>query len=265
MPIKSPEFINIKDLVIDEPERSGELDPLKLLNEQDWEEIKKIFEDTDDVFLTPGIASYLKLLAPKRLSTFKLGMNLNKVKEQLKITKKVNNFGVFLLLADAAKELYGRQAIDLNLNEYDKNQIIDVMRIVSYVTLFDMAHHFRLICPEVPINQYVTEEDWQKIKTEINENKERSHWSTAYLASSARILFPEKFSELNITKDDLQRIYQACIDLKNIKGWENFTEIAWRLKILTADDIKVTEDGIELINHPKPLPETESLPEKRKF
>lgn len=255
--------INIRGLVIEEPLRGdGELAPEKLLTEEDWEDIKGSFEipAIDSILFA---ASRVKLFAPQRLSNFGIDGRLEEVKEELKMNKE-SNTRIYLHLAASAKQLYG-----LSTDNNEKEGLRRSTQDTTDISSFGRKLSFALLYPTEQVESYTTEDDWRRLKDYIKYFKDmvggNSGYWVANLSTIAKILFPDRFSEINLTKGDLQRIYQEAADDHRKALWFDFIMLSWSLKTLTADEIKLTDNGIELINHPKPLFDIQPLPERRRF
>lgn len=271
--------INIKNLIVEEPTNTPiELDLEKMLQEEDWEDIKERFEQTivtnrerlGTIFRNIYFAAELKLIAPQRLSILNVDQYLEMAQEELRSLNFPNSILAFYF-ASEAKQLYGKDKLDINISETDKDkwrhEIEDHKGTINgYI---NSILTFRILQPQESVESYVSEDGWKKIKTAI-ESKEGSAFlhNIAFFSVVARLLYPNRFSELNINQGDLRSIYENILQAKERKNWDLFAELAWCLKILTADDVRVTDDGIKLINQPKPskpLSVAEALPERRKF
>lgn len=263
--------INIKDLVIDEPRRSeDDLDPAKLLTDKDWVGIKDHFEtltggDSDGDFVRGiDLAIFAKLSSPQRLSMFDKYKYLERIKRELKKYKEEDLYLGYLGLAASAKQLFSKEELNLETDEHFKKFVKDEQHRRGQFS--SSSYFYRLVYPEVPLDSYTTEEYWQIIKKQVQDNKKRGDWwFVAYFSAITRLLFPDKFSEINLSNSDLQNIYQHLTFSKDTKSWYSFARVAWYLKILTADEVTVTDDGIQLIKHKTPFQENQQLPEVRRF
>lgn len=263
MLIDTERGVNIKELTIEEPKsRSLDLDLTELLTDEDWEDISQYFDNMhpEDILARLNLAARVRLIAPQKLSMFHTP--LDQVQAELNRYKGRINYKDYLYAAAAAKQLYGKEALNLDIDAADKNNITSLLKTDRES---DSKVDFKIIFPEVPTNQYTKEGDWQRLKTQIQANKNRYwYWATVYSAI-ARLLFPTRFPEANITSYDLIKMYPEIIRIRRIRAWDFFLTGAKSLKILTADEIKLTDNGIELINRPFLLPKTQPLPEIRRF
>lgn len=265
------ESINIKNLLIEAPIREPDFNPDRFFTEEDWKDIGEHLrsERFNSRPILLEFASQVKLISPRRFSMLNIDY-LEGVKENQKDWISNETVSNYLRLAACAKQLFGKGALDLEISDEDrfdiKERIREAKEINSTYAYLDMASYFKIIFPEEPVETYITEDGWQLIKDIIKEDRDRHYWySVAYSSAQTRLLFPKRFPELSISESDLQKIYRTLIFYYGIKEWNATIAMTWSLKILTADYLRVTDDGIELINHPKPLSESQPLPEKRRF
>lgn len=276
MPLDTPETINIRSLVIEAPEKSWNLDPIRLLTDEDWDGIKQEFESRTNIILKSSFISKIKLLSPERLSIFDLSGILPEIKRNLEVFKSsfggthlsdtFNRLGYYSLISDS-RFIFGKRAIELDIGREEKDTFKkDIREIGGMFSMVEPSFYFRMVNPEEPIESYFREHDWQIVKGQIKGVKESGNlFLMSRYAALARILFPDRFSELSISQKDLKDIYQGALSYKNEKIWPEFIQTAWALKILTADEVRVTDEGIQLINNPKSISEMESLPVVRRF
>lgn len=266
--------MNIKGLVIDEPERAkSELDPVALLIEDDWAEIKEQFEfyisQDQNAYFSYGLefATSIKFIAPKRLSYLNIENYFERIKghlkKHLKKGEKKHFFASYLLNVALFRQLFGKEKSSIFYAQH-KKIINEELGKRNKLDLTPMVIR-RLLFPEEEVKNYVTENYWEYIKNDIKQTRDTGNWgSISYLSSMARLLFPDRFSEIS-NQDDLVSIYQALIISKNRGKWSDFLPMAWHLKILSADEVKVTDEGIQLINHAPMIQDILSIPERRKF
>lgn len=269
--------INIKDLVLEEPERRvDEFDPAKILSDDDWEEIA----ETEELYLFPHLnqktelLSLIKLVAPEKLAMFDLSRHLARVNEFLRKSRTQGSTEVgifhqkdFFSVAANAVQIFSRKELNLNIDQKDKDIFIkDAEKYSLNINFFhDSVRAFRLICPEVAVENYFIDSDWEFIKDSVDHSTaiEGWYWKVKDMALG-RLLYPKRFSEFNVDFN-LQSIERELINFKREDSWQDFFRLAGSLKIVMADVVRITKDGIQLINNPSPLPKTQPLPEVRRF
>ncbi|NQV12908.1 MAG: hypothetical protein HQ530_01250, partial [Parcubacteria group bacterium] len=107
---------------------------------------------------------------------------------------------------------------------------------------------------EFDVEKEVSEEDWGKMR----ENYERycqegDWWEATCQAMNFKVLFPDKIAELNLESRWAQmkeRYEQDCQG----ENWEYATYQAMNLKILAAKEVRITDQGLELV-----MPEQENF------
>lgn len=273
--IRELESINIKGLAIEEPRKTLDLDPEHLITEEFWAEIKSFLEDfaPNEVSIDRiEVASQIKLIAPNRFSTLNLGGYLKMIQSQLnglrllpteESTSGILGYMAYFRLAAAALQLFGRKTLNIEIAEAEKKRFKEIVKREGSIL---STINFRVVYPKELAESFASDEYWQKEKGYIEEVREKKLWGyLAYAAASARLVSPERFAEINLNEKELQNILYAVGDAMSMDLFVSFADFAWSLKILTADEVRVTDNGIELIKHPSPLPEIQTLPEIRRF
>lgn len=275
----TPESINIKHLAIDSPPLAERFEPENLLTESDWEELKRHVEKIPTLFDKIDILARIKLISPQRIPEFAVEKYLDKANHELELfvygfkryyTEDRADRERFIDLASRARQVFNDD-LAIVLDESDRRLAKEDIKEYEGQGKFvkahaNFSHHFKMIFPEEPVESYVSEEGWRKIKEHIESERAAGSWYwVVHLATDARLLFPKRFSELGIDREILQKVRDLVILSHIKKAFGPFTLFAWHLKILTADDVRVTDAGIELIKHPKFTQESPTLPERRKF
>lgn len=133
--------------------------------------------------------------------------------------------------------------------------------------LFKEVILLRLVFPELATTmQAAIEEVWTYAKERVEEARQENNLpALCSVAAWARLAFPDRFSELGFTTDDLQNVRRSAQDIWTIErdaSWfSGGLRAAFGLVVLSADDVRVTDQGIELTRQqklqrgPAPLPE----------
>ena len=94
---------------------------------------------------------------------------------------------------------------------------------------------------------------WQKMKDRLEKALNPS-----YQATYLKILFPNKMSDLNLNPV-WQKTETALEECREDNDWSNFANLAMNLKILAADKVETTDQGLEITMLP---PESFKSPKK---
>lgn len=140
----------------------------------------------------------------------------------------------------------------------------------------DLAN-IRIIAPEKMNDFEITDDVMEDARKRIGRYKSVSQWpNCAQFLSDIKIASPEKIGELGIEQWMWERIFQDTKTALNeypAKGMGSDTspkfiaKHAVHLAILSAEDVKVTDDGVELIMPTKTqsFSEKNSVPVRRRF
>lgn len=265
------EPINIRRLAIEEPLRSSwdKFDPVRLLTEEDWKEITRFSESALEISYKTELASEIKLIAPQKLSALRIDDYLERIRIALSDITNDNFYVSHLILAVATKQLFQEKVISSSIDENRKQLIkVAVLQTNRPFHINDMfaAYYFKLLYPEESVTSLISKDKWQIIKDELQAYKKAGNWhNVSRYSTAARVILPNRFSELNVTQNDLQKIYGVATNHHRKKQWANFINCAWSLKILTADEVTVDDEGIHVINYPPALLNSQPLPLLRRF
>ena len=145
---------------------------------------------------------------------------------------------------------------------------------MSVVNAFDSSRvYFLIIFPERRNELSLTNTDWENLKREYKQWQVDKNWgSVSWTLKDARILFPERFKELSITPsliNEMKKFWRQYLNEEYIDQYGSRYAItfAHNLQIITAEEIKFTDHGLELVmSKPKPkLDKIPPQPEIRKF
>ena len=123
----------------------------------------------------------------------------------------------------------------------------------------------KILFPEYFKETIEADTDLQNKLVELHNNLEGGISDLAWLAANIRLLFPERFNELNfgLRQWELAKEYLY----QQQPNWQVFAWFASVLKILAAEKVEVTDRGIELTMPSKEISDFEPvpLPETRRF
>ncbi len=130
-----------------------------------------------------------------------------------------------------------------------------------------LAMSMKILSPDKSSELNIDDQAWQGMKQKL-ENYRNSNWRLfADQAMSMKILSPDKSSDLKIDNKAWQKMKQELEANRNSNWWEDFAIQARRMKIMAADKIKVTDQGLEITMRPPESFKSEKKPrpERRQF
>lgn len=271
------ERINIHELTVDEPERQSELlfDPERDLTKEDWQMIKDDLEKSRRVedwasFLSTAV--HIKILNPQ----FDLGIDqkawegmrnmLNAWKENATFE---NRWEVFLSRSADMKIL--DPTLDLNLDQADWQRIRDILKKTVIWDIFSRrAVEVRLLDHDYDLN--LDQNDWRDIQDTLKKYRRDKNWGY-FCSHAANVKILDSKIDLGLDKeawqgmrDKLEWYRERCKNGNESLGV--FSDHAREMKILAAEEVKVTDKGLE-INMRKDKKDTLSdvlpMPEAKQF
>lgn len=282
MSVRSQEEpINIRDLAINEPPKKNELlfDPQVEITNQDLQGVVRLFEAFRDGANVPNslleIAASVKIARPDFLDRLEFNQkSFDQIDRSLKGAE-VSLWKLFSSSAVFTKILFPNRFKSLKVDDVfgemtqkltERKSIIKSSALVFTTDVsdyYDFASHLAILFPG-KFSLQPRDKEWDEINESLASLNEKERLLFfARVARSRRILFPER---------DTRLPHHTWLELKNlIKELQKkpsrrvLIELARDLTILAADEVKITEEGIELISNPQPFPVTQPLPERRKF
>ena len=285
----NPNRINIHELTIEEPEKKSELrfDPERDITEEDWRNMRQLLEEyrKDDerkshgsgqeVMYFSGQAMYMKILNPTVV------LNLDETAWQVMRQDLERNriqpdrYGVFPGHGLSDWGLFARQAremkildpeIDLNLNEnawQGMRQLLDSRRTdKKWGDFSSLAADIKILDPTLGLN--LNPDTLRGVRDQLEIYREADNWWIfSWQAMHMKILDPR--IDLNLDETAWQGMRES---LKNFRGdWSSFSKQAMLMKILAAEEVKVTDKGLEIkMRKDKPLTSgVPPLPETKQF
>ena len=93
--------------------------------------------------------------------------------------------------------------------------------------------------------RYRTEKLWQNIQKELPYYADKGDWEIfSGLTAYAKVLFPDR--NIAISKGRWDQMIDHLNKLKTDKKWRDFSIMVMSLKILAAEQVKITEQGLEI-------------------
>ena len=304
MPGFNPENINIHDLTIEEPEEKQEavFDPERDITKEDWQKMKEKLErlrDSGHWSLFAKTAAEMKTLDPS------LDIPLDEktwegIEDDLRDTREdvfekkepdMAPYWGFFIRAMRIKTLDPSRDIYPELNKIElkesKKELKELGRSGTAIAFGRLAIPIKALGAKVDISQY--EAPWHRMLEELNYYRKSKigYGSQDFiqqdfieLATYMKILHPEKVHELMIGEDEWEKMKTLLEKIRTVK--ENnqglppprkearmtFSELAMAMKILAAEEVKITESGLK-ITMPEKKEDLENkilpLPERRDF
>lgn len=278
------EKIDIKKLAVEEPEKKSEIkvsfDPEKEITNEDWERMKENLKnrrgDNWPNFFIRAVE--IKLLFPDRTAELRLDDErvLGAMKEGLGKYRQKNKWWQFSEAAMEAKILFPERAAELGLDEQArkemKKKLDHYKENKSWGEFAEQAMRVKIVFPHKASELGLTEEFWknQKKRLERPRRNRYLYWGGDFAERAAvmKILFPERVPELGLNKETWEGMEGYLVERRNHGQLANFSKQAINMKILAAEEVKVSDNGLEIImskEKPKLGKETPPLPETRKF
>ncbi len=273
---QNPEKINIKNLSTEglEEKTGPSFDPEKEITEEDWRHIKERIENfpVEKYLDTLNLLAEVALLLPNRKTELNLSDDLFfKVQNETKQARAPSSFqwGRVLSEAFAVRILYPDKELELNSELYH----FAINRNLSDLSSEDLAVHgivrlaleSKVVFPEkdcdVIQRVLISNHDWEVIKTALEKlAKKEFYRDYFYFAANAKLLWPERFSEIVVTqnmwdgmKDYLNKVRAGKKGVLNGAGliggaisdsnWITFVKCALSMKILAAERAYLTDKG----------------------
>lgn len=268
------EAMKLSDFSLEDEEKEDmRFDPEKDISNEEWQKMKEYLDeigpDEQDYY---KYAAYMRLLFPERFS--ELGIDDRLWDRMVGAYNSIRPSTVLLEMLTCAKILFPDRQIleDPNYDE-KKKQMLSVLREDRN---FDFQSHsivdYYIIAENIVAKMICdTQErdDFPSLNDDVFEDLKKA-WKGAYkkkewiwcihVGSDIKILFPEKFSELGVD-DEFWRQAKEEIghELKDV-------ERLVKMKILAADKVEVTDQGLEIEMLKKSLTEKKtSRPERKSF
>lgn len=273
----NPERVNIKDLTIEEPEKSQELtfDPEKEITKEDWKMMKKELDKERELgnwarFLS--VVRCMKILNPNY--DFIIDKDTREgIYKELESYRKKSEWVIVTEMAMNMKML--DPTVTLNLDEFTQERMQkDAFKEHNKVWTDYIDQLMALKVFDQKLEVHLGTEGLEKMDLNLNVSKAKEQWEEfAELAAAEKVINMSLNVEVSPTEwQNMKNILENYREKHREKGefYEKaFTNMASWMKILAAEKVEVTNDGLE-ITMPKKVksePKSEPLPfpEKRNF
>lgn len=290
MSIRSPEEINIKDLVIEEPTRHAELpfDPERDLTKEDWQEIELEFEkdcrwNTGNSQSALKSGFYLKALSPQRFEGLRSYLNQRKILSDYNAQDYIGHDGYrhWRTFYTAYIKTLFPNLPKTDIKEVDINSVNEFINRnfdpSGYLLSNEERLYKKILFPKESVEY--SEQEWNLLVRDLKLRINLNGGSIISEAVRMRMADPAKFKRLEhylpklieLARTELEntriRVYQYPIGHPWRLG-HSLLNSAFNLFVLTAEDVQVTEEGLK-VKKGKPKFSTDdstaALPEVRRF
>jgi len=217
----------------------------------------------------------IKLLFPDKVSELRLDQGVwDGMSGQLDIERTSHEWQQFTRVAMALKLLFPTRISELKLDdsvwEGMKDKLDKYRFQTDFVSYLTHALRMTFLFPARKDEMGLGETVWNGAKRQLENNHRKGKWAIyAQHAVAMKALFPKKvIAELKIGKDEWDRMKEMLPMLWSDNDMGKFMAHAMHMKLLAAEEIKITDKGFEIIM-PKDEPdfreEIPPMPVARKF
>jgi len=293
MPGFNPDKINIHDLAIEEPENAPEtFDAEKVVTPEIWEQMMAAMEcyreEPASWIDFAGQAAAMKIICPERdvvvddVAWQKMKREMEKYR--LDLAEELPHFyGLAMHMKildperskqDVNPDVLGAaidQVLNLKYKQYREDEEWD--------NFSSIAMAMKILNPKIDLN--IDEETWQGMKSQLElyrsdvkidqPDEDGAFMYFSQLAMKMKIICPQRADELNLDQDTWARLRDELEEWRpdvggNPSNWQEFTLECMRQKILAAEKVEVTDNGLEITMPEKKFgSEAPSLPETKQF
>ena len=280
--MSNPERINIKDLTTEEPSKKEGLpfDPEKEITEKDWNVIRRNLglmfrgrKESHTSFDWPLFFSHIaaaKLLFPEKVN--ELGIDEHALEEMKQDLEGHPGTIASFLVMDANIKIFfpGGKGIETEDFFSDAKKTLQRYRSQENWPYFAYyAMYTAILFPNKISELNIDETAWQGMIDSLGHFR-NMEWVDLFarLASEMRLLCPERTSELGLDAAMWQKIKELFDLYRSEDKWIGILDLAKSSKLLAAEEIKITDQGLEIImqrEKPEFKEETPPIPQTRKF
>jgi len=271
----NPERINIKDLTLEEPPKKRELpfDVERDITEEDWDKLCRFLEEisVDDPARRSSfayVAMNTKLLYPNKPAEYFEGL-AEKIKSSAE-QNRPDSYQNFSLIAAALKVLSPEKFSEFHIDNNDWQGMKEVLESYKNGDHWDnFAWHamkMKIIFPNKTSELFLDENAWFHMEETLF--RHRNNNDRALFAMEMRLLFPEKVLDFRIDKQMWDEMGKALTQSRIENEYYDFSTLAVTMKLLAAEEIKITDQGLEVIMQKEKSEfkeETPPMPQTRKF
>ena len=291
--MSNPERINIKDLTLEEPEKKKEsglsFDPERDITEEDWDRMKHEFDKIQEkiqghIHTVPDLYGFsvlgysMKILFTDRLPEGNINDFMGEIfaadlKYEPDTGMYSDEFLSFLMhMAILSPQKLRDEMAKYNMGKFTisslEARLIDGRRN-DWHKFSRYAIMVKIIFPKEETGVDFSQEDWRGMKDWLDQNQKMSDLRTVVKHLVAmKILFPDRFHEIDVEAIIWKSFDKRLTKERVVYMLPAFAELAAYLKLLAAEEIKITDQGLEVImqkEKPEFKKETPPMPQTRKF
>ena len=273
------ERINIKDITLEEPEKKKGLpfDVEKEITEEDWGQVKEAYEQ-DKIYNAwvdgSSLAMATKVLFPERMAEL-TGYNdfKERLEDELVWLRGLPDWHEFLWAAMKIKILFPTTELGGVLGNITWQDLKDEIKEAwssNDPLFYSLAMKIKIVFPERFSSELDMNETTWMVAEKWLEYYYMEHDWIKYVTQGMimKVLFPEKASTLSPDKTAWQGMKEQLTGYRARKEWPQFFLHAMRMKTLVAEEVKITDKGLEIIMQKEEAEfkeETPPMPQRRKF
>jgi len=266
--------INIKNLAIEQPQRKEDyFDAKKEVSNEDWDSMKKVLEyyyesNHDSDFFE--IAEDMKIIFPERESE----LNLDDVMWN-EMARGLRNTGGYSIVRKARVLFPERLKSVYSLDDGDWGEIkhwcleFDELYSGNFEDFIKKVRFAFYLFPERIMELDLENTMWDDAKKIIEEYRTKDIEKFVYYLAQAKLIFPNKVKRSTVEPEIWSLGREKLQNHRLGNKWKSFAALAATMKILAAEQIQITDKGLEVLM-PKSKKDfktktTESLPQTKKF
>ena len=281
--MSNSERINIKDLTLEEPPKKKELpfDPERDLTEEDKGNLKKELEENiinhSWVNALENMSAY-NALFPDEIESLILDdtawLEIKRVINFFQSTKQYRDFNE---MAVQAKLAFPKQSKEIVLDDTTYQESREYLGTCAAKKLWwafgQEAMKIKILFPEksgslLQVENITSNEIWDGMKKELERMIDLGLRHFCQHAAAMKILFPYRISELSFDTAFWKQAHKELSDYRDKEFWRGLFQEAVAMKLLAAEEINITDQGLEVImqkEKPEFKEETPPMPKTRKF
>lgn len=263
--------LNLKNFTIqeDEPEQELEFDVEKEISERDWREMKKELEwyrKSKNWYRFATLAMCMSNLKPDKKAELHIDDSWQEMLDELEIDGTIMYRGLAssmaILRPEKREELVFDEMWQIEKKEMKTKKMETMVNSIKAEDPIDFiysAYNLLVIQPQKKEELELDDKVWQKMKIVLNEKRNIFLGSFIELAMRTFVFWPDRKNELNIDHEAWKEMKNELKKRRNVldKTLLGFAELAMSMYILSADRVKITDQGLEL-----EMPEKESHQQK---
>ena len=280
--MSNPERISIKELTLEEPEKKRELsfDPEGDLTEEYWRGMINTFElalQEGHPLDASSLAAGLKILSPERMDKLDFEDKTKEVMENFLISSRdIEVWDYFIAQAYALQIVFPGRISGFLLDDITWEGIkgeLEKHRAKDWEVFANHAMAVKIAFPNKKSELQLDNTAWEGMKDILQQYRIDRDWMSYTIhAVNMRILYPEKTTGLGFDtlpwKEIKDEIKEPLTGSETKDFWRRLCVAFMYLKLLAAEEIKITDQGLEVImqkEKPEFKEEIPPMPQRRSF